>query len=219
MLTRFRHRGAHARRGAVLVIAMVVLIVGIVLAMFSLTSSRHNITVSGQQRGKLDASYVAEAALGKALSKIRERVAADTWYWDYATTTTTPSYCSTNKNCLLDFYDPANDTLDNCANLYQWQDATEIMSARNSDKLVCNLLGSEMPEARVSVVRHQDYVDNLSGQIAHLIKATAYVKTPDNRLHKEQAVIVQILNTDQFFTKFPDKTVPAYIASKISLTN
>ncbi len=197
-------------RGVVVVVALVVLTLGALVAIVSLTVSRQNVVSTGKVRGVVGAKYTVDEAIQRTLSEIRQNV--NDFY----------SNDSDATNTLYATFDPANDDSDDivdCLSQYQWTEADhdDHLKVYSDGRVMCNYLGDAMENTRVAIVRHKDFqdVDNY-GQRSAVYLINAVAKQPNGVLVKKYAVILVPLILEQFFlpeTSIPDPTVHPFIAS------
>jgi Tfp pilus assembly protein PilX len=199
---RYQQKNLAKQRGIVLVIAVLLLLVGALAAIISLTTSRQNIRFSGIVYGKRAAVYSTEEAINRTLSKVR---LASPYSDDPSETTK-----------LFGTFDSANDdpaTLTNCEGLYTWTSADHATGGSNpvepgkiidSGKMVCNFLGSEANNARVSIRRDKNFVDASSGNVAGVFLVSVIVKDDKGIVSKKQAVILQPLSPISLHAYAPD---------------
>lgn len=174
-----------SRRGIVLIIAILILLVGALAAIISLTSSRQNIRLTGLAYGKRVTGYNVEEAVNRTLSKIR----SNPTYTDDPTKTTM-LYAGFNSDV-----DDVN-SLTNCEALYAWPADHSATSptppglVTDGGKLICNFLGTEFKNGYVSVRRDKNFVDADSGNAVAVYLVSSIAKDGKGVVNKMQAVIL-----------------------------
>lgn len=209
----YSRRGVASRRerGAILVIAVLIMLVGALAAVVSLMTSRQNQKMSGMILGKRSAVADAQAAISHSLAKIRSDA---NWYTNDSANAT-KLYSSFNS----DVDDPTG--LPNCETAYTWTASDNVpaqMESSAGGKVICNYLGNEMPNVRVSIVRHKDYVDATNGNAAATYLITSIAKTSGGAMQKMQSVVLMPLT--QFNWQYVrDPNLVAFIAATINVTS
>ena len=206
---------SNKRQGAILVIAIMVLLVAALAAVVSLNSSRQNVSSSARVQNKIAAGYATDEALNKALAKIKR---FNDWYVN------TAQAGRLHARYVSDTDDVTQ--LTNCESTYTWTSADDanLDVVYDSGKQICNFLGGALDNAdrkvRVSVRRDKEFYDPVNGFPVGVYLVSAIAKRNSGAVDKSQMVVVTPLRarveSGMNFTFYQDSSSTSIAVAKTS---